>query len=51
VNLAAARSRIRDADYASDTAALTRSKILQQAATAMLSHANSMPRAVLALLR
>lgn len=51
VNLAASRSRIRDADYASETAALTRSRILRQAATAMLSHANSMPRAVLALLR
>ncbi len=51
VNLAASRSRILDADYASETVALTRSKILQQAATAMLSHANSMPRAVLALLR
>jgi flagellin len=51
VNLAASRSRIRDADYASETVALTRSRILQQAATAMLSHANSMPSAVLALLR
>lgn len=51
VNLAASRSRIVDADYASETVALTRSQILQQAATAMLSQANSMPSSVLSLLR
>lgn len=50
-SLAEARSRIRDVDYASETASLTRSRILQQAATAMLSHANSQPASVLALLR
>jgi flagellin len=50
-DLSAARSRVRDADYAAETTALTRTKILQQAATAMLSQANSQPRAVLQLLR
>lgn len=50
-SLAAARSRIRDTDYASETSALTRNQILQRAAAAMLSQANSQPRAVLALLR
>jgi flagellin len=51
VNLAGARSRIRDADIAAEATALTRSRILQQAASAMLTQANSQPRAVLALLR
>ncbi|RJG05968.1 flagellin [Noviherbaspirillum cavernae] len=50
-NLSAARSRIQDADFASETAALTRGQILQQAGTAMLSQANSLPNGVLALLR
>lgn len=50
-NLAGARSRITDADYAVETAALTRSQILQQAAIAMVSQANSQPNAVLQLLR
>ena len=50
-NLSAARSRIRDADFASETAELTRSQILQQAGTAMLSQANSLPSNVLALLQ
>ena len=47
----AAGSRIMDADFASETAALTRSQVLQQAGTAMLSQANSLPNNVLSLLR
>jgi flagellin len=50
-NLSAARSRIRDADYARETAELTRTQILQQAGTAMLAQANQIPQNVLALLR
>ena len=50
-NLSASRSRIRDADYAAETAALTKTMILQQAATAMLAQANAAPQTVLALLR
>ncbi|MET0661155.1 MAG: flagellin [Steroidobacteraceae bacterium] len=50
-NLAAARSRIQDADFAQETAALTRGQILQQAGTAILSQANSLPQNVLSLLR
>lgn len=50
-NLSAARSRIRDADFASETANLTRAQILQQAGTAMLSQANSLPNQVLSLLK
>jgi flagellin len=50
-NLSAARSRIRDTDFASETANLTRSQILQQAGTAILTQANSLPSGVLALLR
>ncbi|MBX3592160.1 MAG: flagellin [Burkholderiaceae bacterium] len=50
-NQAAARSRIMDADFAAETAALTRAQVLQQAGTAMLSQANSLPNNVLALLR
>lgn len=50
-NLAAARSRILDADYAQETAALTRGQILQQAGTAILAQANSLPQSVLSLLR
>jgi flagellin len=49
-NLNAARSRIRDADFAAETANLTRSQILQQAGTAMLAQANSAPQNVLSLL-
>lgn len=49
-NLQAARSRILDADYASEMANLTKNQILQQAGTAMLSQANSMPQSVLKLL-
>jgi len=50
-NLSAARSRIQDADFAAETATLTRGQILQQAGTAMLAQANSLPNGVLALLR
>lgn len=50
-NQTAAASRIMDADYAAETAALTRAQILQQAGTAMLSQANSLPNNVLSLLR
>jgi flagellin len=50
-NLSAARSRIQDADFAAETANLTRAQILQQAGTAMLAQANSLPQNVLSLLR
>src|SRR5450830_1538921 len=50
-NLSASRSRIQDADFASETANLTRGQILQQAGTAMLAQANSLPNGVLSLLR
>jgi len=50
-NLSAARSRIKDADFAQETANLTRAQILQQAGTAMLAQANSLPQGVLALLK
>lgn len=50
-NVTAARSRIMDTDFASETAALTRGQILQQAGTAMLAQANQVPNGVLALLR
>lgn len=50
-NLSAARSRIMDADFASETASLTRAQILQQAGTAMLAQANTLPNNVLTLLR
>ncbi len=50
-NLSASRSRILDTDFAAETAALTRSQILQQAGTAMLAQANQIPNGVLALLR
>jgi flagellin len=50
-NQTAARSRIVDADYAAETAALTRSQILQQAGVAMLAQANAAPQSVLSLLR
>ena len=46
-----ALSKIMDADFASETASLTRSQVLQQAGTAMLSQANSLPNNVLSLLR
>jgi flagellin len=50
-NLAAARSRVIDTDYAAETAALTKGQILQQAATAMLAQANQMPNVILTLLK
>lgn len=50
-NIQAARSRVQDTDYASDTARLTRTQILQQAASAMLAQANGQPRSILSLLR
>ena len=50
-NLSASRSRIQDADFAAETAALTRAQILQQAGTAMLAQANALPQNVLALLQ
>lgn len=50
-NLSASKSRIMDADFASETANLTRGQILQQAGTAMLAQANSLPNGVLSLLR
>ncbi len=50
-NLSSARSRIRDADFAAETAELTRSQILQQAGVAMVSQANSLPQSVLSLLQ
>ena len=50
-NMQAARSRIRDADFASETASLTRSQILQQAGVAMLAQANALPNNVLSLLK
>lgn len=50
-NTSAARSRIQDADFAMETASLSRSQILQQAGIAMLSQANSAPQSVLSLLQ
>ena len=50
-NLSAARSRIQDADFAAETANLTRSQILQQAGVAMLAQANSLPQVALSLLQ
>ena len=50
-NLSAARSRIMDADFAVETAALTKAQILQQAGVAMLAQANQLPQTVLSLLQ
>ena len=50
-NLSASRSRIRDTDYAKETAELTRTQILQQAGTAMLAQANTSPQSVMTLLQ
>jgi flagellin len=50
-SLTAARGRIVDADFAAETAALTRGQILQQAATAILAQANALPQNALTLLR
>jgi flagellin len=49
-NLTAAQSRIKDADFAAETAALTRNQILQQASTSILSQANQRPQMALSLL-
>ena len=50
-SLSAARSRILDADFAAETANLTKNQILQQAGIAMLSQANQLPQNILSLLR
>ncbi|WP_412852680.1 flagellin [Ectothiorhodospira shaposhnikovii] len=50
-NLSASRSRIQDADFAAETAALTRGQILQQAGTTVLAQANQAPQSVLQLLQ
>jgi len=50
-NTEASRSRIQDTDYASETTALARAQIIQQAATAMLAQANQQPQTVLSLLQ
>jgi len=49
-NISAARGRIQDTDFASETAKLTRAQILQQAGTAMVAQANQLPQGVLSLL-
>ena len=51
LNLTSARSTVEDANFASETANLSRGQILQQAGTAMLAQANTLPNGVLALLR
>jgi len=50
-NQSAARSRIMDADFAAETANLSRAQVLQQAGTAMVAQANQLPQQVLSLLR
>ncbi len=50
-NLSASRSRIMDTDFAAETANMSRAQILQQAGTAMLAQANSLPQSVLSLLK
>ena len=50
-NMSASRSRVQDADFAVETANLSRAQILQQAGTAMVAQANQLPQGVLALLR
>ncbi|MCJ8167961.1 flagellin [Atopomonas sediminilitoris] len=50
-NASAARSRIKDTDFAAETSELTKNQILQQAGTAILAQANQLPQAVLSLLR
>ncbi|MBU2892953.1 flagellin, partial [Colwellia sp. D2M02] len=49
-NLASAKSRVQDADFAAETAALTRNQILQQASSSILSQANQRPQLALSLL-
>jgi flagellin len=50
-NISAARSRIQDADFAAETASLTRNQILQQAGISVLAQANALPQQVLGLLQ
>ena len=50
-NQTAARGRIMDTDYAKETANLSRTQVLQQAATAMIAQANQAPNQVMSLLR
>ena len=50
-NLSAARSRIEDADYATEVSNMTKNQILQQAGTSVLAQANQVPQTVLSLLR
>ncbi|MGQ7952304.1 flagellin, partial [Providencia huashanensis] len=50
-NLSAARSRIQDADFATEVSNMSRGQILQQAGTAVLAQANQVPQGVLSLLR
>jgi flagellin len=50
-NLSASRSRIQDADFAAETAMLSRAQVLQQAGNAMIAQANQLPQQVLQLLR
>ena len=50
-NVAGARSRIRDTDFAKETAELTRTQILQQTSTTVLAQANQRPQAALSLLQ
>lgn len=50
-NVSGARGRIKDTDFASETANLSKQQILQQAGTAILAQANQLPQAVLSLLR
>jgi flagellin len=50
-NQSAARSRIMDADFASETANLSRANILQQAGNAMVAQANQLPQQVMTLLK
>ncbi|MDT4803330.1 A-type flagellin [compost metagenome] len=50
-NASAARSRIKDTDYAAETANLSKQQVLQQAGTAILAQAKQLPQAVLSLLQ
>ena len=50
-NMTASRSRIQDADFAAETANLSRAQVLQQAGTAMVAQANQLPQQVLQLLK
>ncbi|MDH0091976.1 flagellin [Achromobacter mucicolens] len=50
-NLSSARSRIQDADYATEVSNMSKAQILQQAGTSVLAQANQVPQTVLSLLR